>query len=423
VSPLGPAAAPDLQLLSPYRVLDLTDERGLLCGRILGDLGADVVQVEPPAGSPARRQGPFYGDDPSRDTSLVWWAYAQNKRGITLALETRRGRELIERLAARAHFLVESFEPGYLGGLGLGYDDLRAINPALVVVSITAFGQDGPYARYKDGELVGMSLGGMVYLNGDPDLPPVQIGVPQFYQHGAAAAAAGAMIAHHARQATGEGQHVDVSCQQAVVRSIGNAPASWDLERAIFKRMGPYRAMSATTFMRTTWQCKDGFVNFQLSGGRAALPSIHALVAWMEEAGMGDPAIHQVDWASLRYGNLTKAMMDVVEPPIQRFFLTRSKDELTRGALERRIFLFPVNSARDILETEHLHARDYFQQVAHPELDRSVTYPGGFVMTDRGRLAIRRRAPALGEHNVEIYCGELGLSRAELLALGSAHVV
>jgi len=410
-------------LLGPYRVLDLTDERGLLCGRILGDLGADVWQVEPPGGSSARRQGPFHRDQASPERSLFWWAYAQNKRGITLDLETSAGQELLRRLVGGAHFLIESSDSGYLARLGLGYDDLRAISPALVMVSITAFGQDGPYVRYKDGELVGMSLGGMVYLNGDPDLPPVQIGVPQFYQHGSAAGAAGAMIAHHARQATGEGQHVDVSCQQAVVRSIGNAPASWDLEKAIFKRMGPYRAMSATTFMRTTWQCKDGFVNFQLSGGRAALPSIHALVAWMEESGMGDPAIHQVDWASLRYGNLTKEMMAVVEPPIQRFLLTRTKDELTRGALERRIFLFPVNSARDILETDHLHARNYFQQVEHPELGQSVTYPGGFVMTDRGRLAIRRRAPAIGEHNVEIYCGELGLTHAELAALKDAHVI
>lgn len=411
-------------LLGPYRVLDLTDERGLLCGRILGDLGADVLQVEPPGGSPARRLGPFYQDDPAPDRSLFWWAYAQNKRGITLDVETRDGQALLRRLVAEAHFLIESFDPGHLAGLGLGYEDLRAVNPALVMVSVTPFGPDGPYVGYKDGDLVGMSLAGMVYLNGDPDLPPVQIGVPQFYHHGAAAAAVGAMIAHCARQATGEGQHVDVSCHQAAVRALANAPASWDLERAIFKRMGPYRAMSATTFMRTTWRCQDGFVNFQLSGGPAALPSIHALLRWMEESGMSDPRIQEVDWGSLRYGNLTREMMAVVEPPIERFLLSRSKEELTRGALERRIFLFPVNSARDILETEHLRARRYFEEVEHPELGRPVTYPGGFAWTDRwGHLPIRRRAPLVGEHNVDIYCGELGLGPAELAALREAHVV
>ncbi len=134
-------------LLSPYRVLDLTGQEGLLCGKILADLGADVIQVEPPGGSDARRLGPFFKDDAHPEKSLFWWAYAANKRGITLNLDSNDGRELLRRLVKEAHFLIESFPPGHMAQLGLGYADLEKINPGLVMVSITPFGQSGPYAH------------------------------------------------------------------------------------------------------------------------------------------------------------------------------------------------------------------------------------------------------------------------------------
>src|SRR6185436_5659358 len=127
--------------LEPYRVLDLTDERGLLCGQILGDLGADVIQIEPPGGSPARRLGPFAGDVPHPDRSLAWWAYTRNKRSLTLDLASAAGRERLMALARTAHFLIESGAPGALAAQGLGYEHLAAINPALIYVSVTPFGQ------------------------------------------------------------------------------------------------------------------------------------------------------------------------------------------------------------------------------------------------------------------------------------------
>jgi crotonobetainyl-CoA:carnitine CoA-transferase CaiB-like acyl-CoA transferase len=147
-------------MLEPYRVLDLTDERGLLCGQLLGDLGADVIQVEPPAGSRARRIGPFVGDVPHPDRSLYWWAYARNKRSLTLDLAHAEGRALLRRLVRTAHFLIESDRPGMLAALGLGYADLAAINPALVYVSISAFGQTGPRALWADADLVLLAAGG-----------------------------------------------------------------------------------------------------------------------------------------------------------------------------------------------------------------------------------------------------------------------
>ena len=222
--------APGETLLGSYRVLDLTDERGVLCGKILGDLGADVIQVEPPGGSSARQVGPFYQDDPTPDKSLYWWAYCANKRGITLDIEHPDGRALLERLVPSADFLVESFDPGYMDSISLGYPRLTALNPRLVMASITAFGQDGPYSGYQATDITGMALGGFMHLTGDPDRPPLRPSFPHFYLHGSAAAAAGAMLAHTHRALTGEGQHVDVSCQQAVARTLAHAPQIWDIE-------------------------------------------------------------------------------------------------------------------------------------------------------------------------------------------------
>ena len=182
-------------MLSPYRVLDLTTERGLLCGQILGDLGADVIKVEPPGGSPARQLGPFYQDQPHPDRSLYWWSYNRNKRGITLNLESPDGQALLRRLVTSAHFLIESDTPGALAQHGCSYADLATLNPALVYVSITPFGQDGPKANYAESDLVVLAAGGPLILTGDEDRAPVRVSVPQAYLHASGQAAVAALIA------------------------------------------------------------------------------------------------------------------------------------------------------------------------------------------------------------------------------------
>ncbi len=411
--------------LSPYRVLDLTDERGILCGKILADLGADVVQVEPPGGSAARNIGPFYHNEVHPEKSLFWWAYAANKRGITLNLHTADGAELLKGLVKDAHFLIESFPPGYLEGLGLSYEELRAMNPGLVMVSITPFGQDGPYAGYKAPDIVGMAMGGLMYLTGDPDRAPVRVGFPQFHLHGSAAAAAGAMIAHTHRALTGEGQHVDVSCQQAVAKTLIHAPQFWDIEGTILKRMGIYRQSSAETVTRVTWQCLDGYVNFMPSGGAAGqVRSIRSLLEWMDEEGMGDKELEAVNWENMGYGTGRAEIMQKTVAPLERFFASHTRAELTQGSLERRVLLFPVATPGDLLDHPQLKARDYFKELDHPELGESVAYPGVFVKDQAGDgVQLRRRPPLIGEHNGEIYQGEMGLSPSQLAALKEGKVI
>ena len=410
-------------MLSPYRVLDLTDERGLLCGRILADLGADVLQIEPPGGSSARRVAPFYRDDPNADHSLFWWAYAANKRSITLDLASADGKALFERLAATAHFVIESGRPGELAALGLGYERLAAINPALIVVSISPFGQTGPYATYLASDLVGMGMGGFMYVTGEPDRAPLRVGFPHFYLHGSAAAATGAMLAHAQRVSTGQGQHVDVSCQEAVARALANSLASYAVEGAVIVRQGSYRQTGADTFMRITWPCKDGFVNFQFSGGASSGQSVNNFVRWMADEGMPDEYMLSLDFKSMGYGVITNETMDRIVPPVSRFLMERTKQQLFEGAIERRILLYPVSTLGDILESPQLAARGFFQSFESPQFGDRLTMLGPFARSSAAPLKSGALPPKLGQHNAEIYLNELGLERSELTRLAGSGVI
>jgi crotonobetainyl-CoA:carnitine CoA-transferase CaiB-like acyl-CoA transferase len=330
---------------------------------------------------------------------------------------------MLQRLVSSAHFLVESFPPGYLDSLGLGYDALAALNPTLIVVSITPFGQDGPYAHYRASDLNGMGMAGFMYVTGDPDRPPARVGVPHFYLHGAAAGATGAMIAHAQRVQSGQGQHVDVSCQETVARTLASAPQLFAIENTVIRRQGSYRQTGDTTFMRITWPCRDGFVNCQLSGGAGAGRSVNNLIQWMEEEGLGDPAISGIDWTTLGYGMINKALLDRVVPPVERFLMSHTKAELFEGAVKRRILLFPVATTKDILQNGQLQARGYFRQVFDPNLASTVTYPGPFVRASATPLQFRRLAPKIGEHNTAIYGDDLGLTREDLVRLREAGVI
>lgn len=410
-------------MLSPYRVLDLTDERGLLCGRVLGDLGADVIQIEPPGGSSARRIGPFYRDEPGIESSLYWWAYAANKRSITLDYTTADGRALLRRLVATAHFLIESGRPGEMAAMGLGYDDLARINPGLIVVSITPFGQTGPYATHLASDLTGMGMGGFMYVTGEPDRAPLRVGFPHFYLHGGAAGATGAMVAHAQRALTGGGQHVDVSCQESVSRALANSVAGYVVDGAVIARQGSYRQTGADAYMRITWPCKDGFVNFQFSGGSSSGQSVNNFVKWMAEQGAPDEYMLSLDFKTMGYGAINKATMDRIVPPVSRFIRERTKQELWDVAIERRILLFPVATLEDIRENPQLEAREFFRTVHSPEFGGELTFLGPFARASATPLKGGGLPPRVGQHNAEVYERELGLTRSEIIGLRGAGVV
>ena len=225
-------------LLSGYRVLDLTDDKGFLCSRILADMGANVIKIEPPGGDPSRNIGPFYHDEPDPEKSLYWFAYNANKRGITLDIKTSDGRQVFTRLVETADFVIESFPPGFMDSLDLAYSSLSQVKPGIIMVSITPFGQTGPYRDYKTSDIVSMAMGGLAYMMGEPDRPPLRVSFPQAFLHASAEAAVGAMIALYHRELDGEGQWVDVSIQASLPVVTVNVIPFWELNQVILKRAG-----------------------------------------------------------------------------------------------------------------------------------------------------------------------------------------
>jgi crotonobetainyl-CoA:carnitine CoA-transferase CaiB-like acyl-CoA transferase len=406
-------------MLSYYRVLDLTNERGLLCGQILGDLGADVIKIEPPGGSAARKIGPFLGDQPHPDRSLFWWAYNRNKRSITLDLESGEGREIFDRLAATAHFLIESDDPGYLARRGLGYRDVSARNPAIIYVSISPFGQDGPKAGYAATDVTLMAASGVMIQTGDDGRPPLRLGVPQAWLHGCADGAVGALIANHERVRSGLGQHVDVSAQQSTalatqfgILAAAIGAAGWQRISGGLK-VGPLE-------VPLIWRAKDGFVALSILFGQSLGPFSARLMRYVYDEGGCDAAMRDKDW--IGYGDLLFSGKEPAENYtaitrlVAEFVAARTKAELFKAATEHNLLLAPITTIDEVMASPQFAAREYFCEVEHPELARNFRYPGPFAKFGAAPIKYRYRPPTVGEHNREIYA-ELGLSADRITEL------
>jgi len=410
-------------MLINCRVLDLTDEKGFLCGKILADLGADVIKVEKPGGDLARNRGPFWHDIPEPEKSLYWFAYNSNKRGITLNIADIEGQNIFKALTKTADFILESYHPGYLDSINLGYSVLSEIKAGIIVVSITPFGQAGPYRDYVASDMVVMAMSGLQYQTGEPDGPPVNIGLPQACLHAGADAAVGALIAYYHREATGKGQHVDVSMQQSTAYFSANTIPFWELNRTILKRSGHFRSgVSTATLQRQVWQCKDGFIFFVLIPGKTGGKALKALLEWMSSEGMGSKDIENIDWENMDMATITQETIDLITTPIQRFFLTHTKKEILEEALARSISLCPLSSMSDLLNDRQLRARNFWVEIEHPELGTTIAYPREFVKSSAESCRTRLRAPMIGEHNKEIY-EEIGISNAQLITLKEAGVI
>jgi len=412
-------------LLRPFRVLDLTDELGFLCGKILGDLGAEVIKIERPGGDPARNLGPFFGGRPDPAKSLYWFAFNNNKRGITLNLESERGREIFRELLKKADFAIESFVPGYLDRLGIGYAASSRINPRLVFTSITPFGQTGPCSRFRASDIEIMAMSGCMSLTGDPDRPPLRISFPQSYQWTGSYAAGGTLVAHLHRERTGGGQQVDVSAQSCLLWALSHAHTFWDLNRQLEKRAGSFMTGRSITGarMRVFWPCKDGYLNFIIYGGEAGKKTNQALIDWMDSKGMAPEFLKKKEWSSFNIAQVTQEEIDEMEAPIARFFEGITKRDFFAEVIKREMLGYPVATVEEIFHDPQLKARGFWQKIEHKELGVSLLYPGPFAKFSEAPCGIRRRAPLIGEHNEEIYCGELGMKKTDLEKLKQEGVI
>lgn len=412
-------------MLSPYRVLDLTDEAGFLCGKIFSDLGADVIKIEPPGGDGARKVGPFPNGEKCPEKSLYWLSYNTGKRDITLDLEKPEGIWLFKRLVRRSDFVIETFPPGYLTSLGLGFDSLRAINPRLILISITPFGQTGPYKHYKGRDLVPMAMSGLMSLIGEPNEFPLRVSLPQAPMWAGMYATAGGMIAHYYRQRKGIGQQVDISLQAGLLWALANAPAFWATNRKVPQRAGSQITGRSVhdAKMRAIFQCKDGYINFIIYGGAAGKRSNQALVNWLAEEGLATDILLQKDWSRFNIATSTQEEIDELEKPTAVLFQRYTKAEFLEQGFRRGMLGYPVANAQDILADPHPRARRFWKTIDLPFLEKKVSFPGGFARFSEMEIGPSGPAPRIGEHNKEIYLGELGLSQAEFEAYKAAHVI
>ncbi len=412
--------------LEPYRVLDMTEGGHMIGARFLGDLGADVIKIEEPGGS-ASRIGPYYKDIHEPEKSLFWFAYNVNKRGITLDITRKEGQELFKKLVQTADIVMESYQPGYLQSLGLGYEDLCKVKPDIIMASISPFGQTGPKSYYQGSELTNWASGGYLYVCGDPDRPPNWISFPQASLHAGAEASAGAMMALWHRNLSGEGQYVDVSTQESVVACCFNAPEMWDLNKVEFTRFSQGINVGTEGIkMTAVWECQDGHLILVAQGGvQPFVNSMAALADWMNQEGMADEWYMSLDWAKdYNAARLKQEDVDRVERQIAAFLKTKTKKELYEdGALKRRILIGPIATARDVAENTQLEARNFWVELDHPELQDTITYPGPPLNLHEAPIRYRRQAPCIGEHNSDIYQGDLGLTAEEQAQLEAKGII
>jgi crotonobetainyl-CoA:carnitine CoA-transferase CaiB-like acyl-CoA transferase len=413
-------------MLSGCRVLDLTTERGLICGQILGDLGADVIKVEQPGGSPVRAMPPFFKDEPGPERSIYWWSYNRNKRGITLDLKTDQGRDILRRLAAKADFLIESNDPGDLASQGLAYSDLSKHNPALVYVSITPFGQNGPKAGYADSDLIIMAAGGTLILYGDEDRPPIRMSVPQAYLHACVDGAAAALVAYYGRLNSGQGQQVDVAAQESIGLAAQSTPLAAPVHGAETRRMAGGAKMGRIR-IPLVWQAKDGQVSCVFLFGTALGPFTRKLVAYLYAQGECDQATYEKDWIAfgdmLITGKEPMAEYDRIKGVLAAFLAKRTKSELFEIARANGLLIAPVSTIDDVLQNPQFIAREYWQKVESQPAGSSILYPGPFARFGGSPVTFRRRPPTIGEHNREVLGTELGMNEREVSELARKGII
>jgi crotonobetainyl-CoA:carnitine CoA-transferase CaiB-like acyl-CoA transferase len=399
-------------ILSEVKVLELAHApSGAFCAKLLADQGADTIKVEPPGrGDQARHEPPFIGGEPHPDRSTTFLALNTNKRGITLDVEQAAGRSLFLRLASAADVVIESFQPEHLTRLGLGYEVLRAENPKAILLSISYFGQDGPYADYKGDDLIAQAMGGYLYaVTGSADKPPMGTVLQQMELTAGRNGVIAVMAALLHREQTGEGGHIDLSVMEAAVATpsglihpysyTGRSPRRGSMDRNVMDGMH--------------LPTRDGEVTLTTAGtgGRP-------MEVWAEF--LGEPRLLDAKFATRQSRQENwEELRDLVAPKLAQW----NNLDLMRETMARGLVIGLVQSPEQVVNSPHLAERGFFVELDHPEVG-TLKYPGpGFFFDGANLMQSTRAAPRLGEHNAEVYCGRLGLSNEELGQLRAARVI
>lgn len=414
-------------MLDGVRVLDLTNTVGSFCGKVLADMGADVIKIEPPCGSDERSMPPFCASGTCRE-SLWWKSFNRHKRGVTLDVRTPSGLEIFRSLASTSQVVVQSaYTTGQLPLPGEELARLTARHVGLVCTSVTPYGTTGPRASTPARDIVLQGMGTYMYVTGDTDRPPVRIGGDVAYCHAGSQAAAATVLALYGAKRTGQGQVVDVSAQEAIVWTLLNTTMAWDVAGNQETRGGGVMRKERASDLRTrlVWRCQDGWVHFVPiggGGGFARRKSYARLVEWMEQEGAGHPILRARDWNGEDANDISQVEYDEIAFVILGFLARKSRQELFDRALADGLLLAPIDTMADVLRNPQLAARGYWDCGADEDFP-DVLFPGPFAWCSRTPLRRGGRAPSLGEHNAAIFGGELHLEPDAVQRLAAAGVL
>ncbi len=381
-------------MLTPYRVLDLTDERGQLAGFILAQLGADVIAVEPPGGVSSRHRPPYAGGEPDPERSLWHWSYNRGKRSVVIDTNTDAGRADLDRLVMSADIVIDT------GSTGADLDSFRAANPRLVTVTISGYGDDGPRSDWPATELTVWASSGALHVAGDVDRPPVRVSSPQAWLHAGGEAADAALVALWERHRSGLGQHVSISAQLASMEATQSAILAEAIGGTPSKRAAGGGSYGGLQF-RIVWPASDGHVTIAFLFGASLGVFTRRLMEWVYEEGFCDEGTRDKDWIDyavlLDEGIEPQEEYDRVRQVVETFTSSKTKVELLEGAIQRKLLIAPISTIDEVAASEQMAARGFWDDV---DLGGGevVRFPGAFVVSDRAGLRSLSRPPHVGEH-------------------------
>lgn len=376
-------------------ILDLSDFTGAYCSKLFANLGAEVILLEPLKGFDLRRQSPFFQNQPGVERSLKYHYLSSDKKSVCCDITTDDGQRIVKKLFEKVDIVIEGFKPGYLKELGLSYDEVKKINPKIIWCAITPFGQDGPYSNYKSDDLIQMSLGGMTYLAGYPDTPPLLTYGEQSYYMASLFSAVSIMIAHRAKKVTNQGQYIDVSIQDCVAMGTETAPQFFQMKGLVRKRVGEVKEPATGVY-----PCKDGYVIFY-TGGLGSIKGWLRLLNWLKEEEIeGVEQFELPKWSDSEWKKTEEAKREFYDIFI-RFTKKYTKNELYEMGQKRKIAVSPVNTPQGVYENEQLNERGFFTTVSTIENEK-VIGPGAPYRLSESEWKITNPAPLLGEHTKQV---------------------
>lgn len=390
-------------------VLDLADRKASFCSKVLADMGARVIKIEKPCGDSSRETGPFWKNFPHPERSFSFLYNNTNKLGITLDIEHSEGRAIFLRLVRRSDVVVESFPPGYLEKIKLGSGTLSEINPKVILVSVTGFGQSGPRRDYKSCDLVASAFGGHMYVSGSPSKAPLKAFGEQSYYAASLFAALGILLALRKRAISGRGEHIDISLQEAVTATLEHVMVRYFNDQTISERQGCLHWNNAFFI----FPCKDGFIHVTL------FHQWETLIEWLDSEGMAED-LKDEKWRDEEYRH---RHLEHIIGVFWRWTKTHTVGELFELGQLMRFPWAPVHSPKEVLNSPQLRARGFFVPMDHPEMGPNLRCPGLPYNFKPKFPTPHKRAPLLGEDNIKIYQKALGISQEELKRLSSLNVI